>query len=56
MDTLPQNENKAFEAGVLKRSEGYGKQFNPYRNDKDVLLYNAWLKGWINQNIIMNND
>lgn len=50
---LPNTKSKAFEHGVLARSQGYGKIFNPFREDKSCELYMEWLKGWINQNSLM---
>lgn len=53
MSYLPVSKSKAFEDGALTRAQGYGKLFNPYRDDKNSDLYIEWLKGWTKQNILM---
>lgn len=53
MNYLPNTKSSAFDAGVLKRSEGYGKQFNPFDRELDNIFFNEWLKGWSSQNLIM---
>ena len=51
--TLPEDKNKAFEAGVLTRVDGYNRHFNPFQQNRKNPLYQHWLKGWLNQNNIM---
>lgn len=53
MEGLPENKEKAFEDGVLTRAQGYGKLFNPFRNENNQELYMEWLKGWTKQHTIM---
>lgn len=53
MIETPTNKVEAYEAGVISRMEGYNKQFNPFRQDKKNKLYQEWLKGWLEQNMIM---
>lgn len=53
MKYISNDKNRAFEDGVLTRSQGYSKQFNPFRHQKTDLLYKEWLKGWANQNNLM---
>lgn len=53
MESLPKNKTKAFEDGALTRAQGYGKLFNPFRNENNHELYLEWMKGWTKQNIVM---
>ena len=53
MSMIPTSKSEAYEDGVLTRMEGYNKQFNPFRSDKKNKLYQEWIKGWIQQNMIM---
>lgn len=53
MEGIILDKNKAFEDGVLRRSQGYGKYFNPFRENKKGVLYREWMKGWSNQHNLM---
>ncbi|EIA4666890.1 hypothetical protein [Vibrio parahaemolyticus] len=53
MEKVIRTKSEAFEDGVLTRSQGYNKFFNPFRNTEEIEFFNEWQKGWVQQHLAM---